>query len=95
MLREKMKEVLKDNVCEVQFTKVDGTLRTMRCTLMQDSLPPLKTDGKQHPENLDIIPVWDVEAEGWRSFRLDSVKSFGTVSSNMEDGSIVELLELG
>jgi hypothetical protein len=95
MLREKMKEVLKDNVCEVQFTKVDGALRTMRCTLMQDSLPPLKTDGKQRPENLDTIPVWDVEAEGWRSFRLDSVKSFGTVSSNMEDGSIVELLELG
>ena len=95
MPREKMKELLRENVCEVQFLKADKTLRTMRCTLMPESLPPLKTDGKQRAENLDIIPVWDVEAEGWRSFRVDSVKSFGTVSSNMEDGSIVELLELG
>ena len=79
MLREKMREILQANVCEVQFTKADGSPRTMRCTLMPDSLPPLKTDGKQRAENLDIVPVWDVEAEGWRSFRVDSVKSFATV----------------
>ena len=92
MLREKMQEILRENVVEVQFTKADGSLRTLRCTLMPDSLPPLKTDGKQRAENLDVIPVWDVEAEGWRAFRIDSVKSFGTVHGH----DVTELdLELG
>ena len=88
-----MREILRENVCEVQFTKADGSLRTMRCTLMPDSLPPSKpAEGKPRAENLDVVPVWDVEAEGWRSFRIDSVKSFGTVHGCI-DGSVIELVE--
>lgn len=68
---------LKDHVMEVTFVKVNGDRRIMRCTLDQRVIPH---DGKhldeQHSrkENLDVIACWDVRANGWRSFRVDSVE---------------------
>jgi hypothetical protein len=31
---------------------------------------------EQHkkPENLNTVVVWDLQADGWRSFRVDSVE---------------------
>jgi hypothetical protein len=71
-----LSELLKNNVMTVTFTKVDGTERVMRCTLLPEYLPP-ETSGKQllTENNRSNISVWDVEAQGWRSFRVDSVKN--------------------
>lgn len=71
---------LKAMICNVQFTKKDGTIRDMLCTLNEIYLPQ-QTDLEEHvqnrKENPDIVSVWDVEAKGWRSFRKDSVIYFG------------------
>ena len=74
--REKIEESLRANVAEVRFTKSDGTERIMKCTLREDLVIPYekKTD-RVKDVNLDVVPVFDVEKNEWRSFRVDSVKS--------------------
>jgi len=77
--RDTLLKDLKENVCDIQFTKVNGEKRNMRCTLMREHLPDnadvVHLD-EQHkkPENLNVIAAWDVQAGGWRSFRIDSVE---------------------
>lgn len=71
-------EKLREGVCEVTFTKKDGTDRRMLCTLDMSGIPEKdvpKTDGNK-AENLEAVRVYDLEKEAWRSFRLDSVKVF-------------------
>lgn len=80
--RDTLLEDLRNSVVEVTFTKVDGTRRSMRCTLMNDYLPEIhKTNPAEqekektfHKENPDVIAVWDLQNGGWRSFRVDSVE---------------------
>jgi hypothetical protein len=61
---------------DIIFTKSDGTERQMRCTLNIDKIPadflPKNTERKKSDE---VLPDFDVENQGWRSFRLDSIKS--------------------
>lgn len=71
-------DLLKKNIAEVVFTKVDGTARTMRCTLMEKFLPAQK-DLEEHTTRKNAIAVWDLEKEAWRSFRIDSVNTIKAV----------------
>lgn len=76
-LREDMIQALSENVCEVNFNKVDGSVRKMFCTL-NPSIMNIDSDGgiakaKSKEANLDIVKCFDVEAQGWRSFRVESV----------------------
>lgn len=73
-------DLLKNNVVEVTFTKLDGDERVMPCTLQESYLPPAKKDDpltqKKVREISDkVIAVWAVESKGFRSFRYDRVKS--------------------
>lgn len=77
-----LKEVLQNSVVTVIFTKVDGTERKMNCTLLPEYIPQvvaekqqLLTESLPKTENPNTIAVWDIESNGWRSFRLDSIKS--------------------
>lgn len=72
MNRERLVEILRTNVAVVTFTKVNGEKRIMKCTLSPDVLPELK--GSNHKKNLEVLPVWDVDKQAWRSFRLDSIE---------------------
>mgnify|MGYP003121654929 CR=1 FL=1 len=78
MTREKMIEELVLGICEVNFTKKNGDLREMACTLSSYHIPEDKKpkSDNQKEKNTDIIPVWDMRKEEWRSFRVDSVISF-------------------
>lgn len=77
--REWVRSCLKSDVCLVDFTKKDGTKRSMRCTLKPDLLPQAElTEGTKSRTitATDNIPVFDTEANGWRSFNIRSVDSF-------------------
>lgn len=66
--------LLKNNILEVKFKKVDGSERVMKCTLREDyAKPHEKTTEREKKINEDIISVWDVEKDAWRSFRYDSL----------------------
>lgn len=72
--REWVKGLLHQGTVEVQFTKKDGTVRTMKCTLKHDLVKPYekKTD-KTKPTNEDVCPVYDLDKQEWRSFKYDTV----------------------
>ena len=66
-------------IIEVSFTKKDGTERTMKCTLNSQYLPEqkdLEEEIDKRNKSDEVIAVWDIEKEGWRSFRWDSVKGY-------------------
>ena len=72
-----LKELLKTSIVDVVFRKLNGEKRVLKCTLYHSYLPV--TDGpiKESKENDTSLAVWDLEANGWRSFRYDSVISYG------------------
>lgn len=74
--REWLVETLRNKAVTVTFTKVDGSERRMQCTLMPKFLPEEYRDrGEVLTEASNTISVWDLQADGWRSFRVDSVTS--------------------
>jgi hypothetical protein len=72
---KEIQHLLWENQCEVTFTKVDGTVRTMPCTLMASALPA-RDAAKLHetrPHNPNTISVWCLDKNEWRSFRTSNV----------------------
>jgi hypothetical protein len=90
-----MKETVLDKtaICEilhratalVYFTKKDGSIRKMKCTLMESllpapqpvtTLPPVPTANERVVvENPNLVKAYDLENQGWRSFNVDRVIS--------------------
>lgn len=72
---ENLKQKLGEGVLNIIFTKKDGTERNIRCTLNGSCIPeehwPKKTIVSKQ-ENL--LRVYDVENNGWRSFYASSIK---------------------
>ena len=66
--------------CRVIFTKLNGEERNMVCTLKEDVIPKATKDPitqkKVRDLNEEVLAVWDVNKEGWRSFRISNVVSF-------------------
>ena len=76
--REWLRELLRERVVGVVFTKKDGTERVMQATLSEDLIPEIQNSEKSattRKKSDEALAVWDIEAEGWRSFRWDSVKT--------------------
>lgn len=70
--------MLQNNVVTVKFQKVDGSERIMKCTLLPEYLPASSNTGTKvllQEDASNNISVWDVEMNGWRSFRVNSVTS--------------------
>lgn len=77
--RDEMLESLRGNICKVAFTKANGEERLMECTLLNSEIPTEllpKSDGNTVSVNTDIVKVFDIEINQWRSFRVDSVIDF-------------------
>lgn len=72
---------LKRGIFEVTFKKVNGDERVMTCSLHRKILPPATktdpiTETKVREINENVVSVWDINAEGWRSFRIANVTEF-------------------
>lgn len=76
--KENLIDMLRNNVVTVTFTKVNGQERTMKCTLMAEYVPNAPSNNGQvllQESESKAVSVWNTELNGWRSFRVDSVKS--------------------
>ena len=77
--------------CRVTFTKKDGTIRKMLCTLKKKYLPQIVEETQPHlsiPKALEannLFVVWDLENKDWRSFKLDSILEFTPIDTPSED----------
>ena len=82
MTRNEIMAALYENDCRVIFKKQStGEEREMICTLREDVIPQATksdtlTQTKVRTLNEEVVAAWDVEKQGWRSFRVDSVISF-------------------
>ena len=71
-----LKGVLTVQPATITFTKKDGTERVMNCTLRGDVLPvvEIKEDKAPRKQNDSVLSVYDLDAQGWRSFTVNAVK---------------------
>lgn len=82
--KEGIRNLLRQSVVSVTFTKGDGTVREMKCTLSEKFLPEQEVKESHHKNSPDSCPVWDVDAKAWRSFRWDSVSKI-SLEENYND----------
>ena len=76
--RDGLVDMLRHNLVTVTFTKINGEERVMCCTLQSSYIPNAPTTNGEiviKETKSDTVSVWDVNANGWRSFRVNSVKS--------------------
>jgi len=76
--REWLKGLLRERVVGVTFIKKDGTERVMQATLSENFIPEAtnsENSANTRKKSDEALAVWDIEAQGWRSFRWDSVKT--------------------
>jgi hypothetical protein len=80
---EALRTLLLENECIVEFTKVNGEIRSMPCTLDPKIVPPVPEPkvlaegevAKVKKSNPDIMNVWCLDKKEWRSFRIANVIS--------------------
>jgi hypothetical protein len=80
--REQLSELLHTGECVVEFTKINGEVRTMPCTLKAELILPatvkVLAEGevpKVKKENPEVMSVWCLDKKEWRSFRIANVIS--------------------
>ena len=84
---EGLVRLLENSVCDIKFTKADGTERDMTCTLnrIDESVGEI-AEGHNNSSN-NRITVWDLDKKDWRSFRKDSLLRCSVTTSIMEVAS--------
>ena len=68
-------DLLHKHDCEVTFTKVDGSVRIMPCTLREEAMPQRDVE-KFHQTrvvNENVISAFCLDKNEWRSFRVANV----------------------
>jgi len=71
-------------ICKVVFQKISNKeIRTIYCTLKQDIIPGRyqKTliDILKGQKNPDLLSVYDIKEQDWKSFHISSLEQFFTV----------------
>ena len=74
VFKQWLTDVLQSGPVTVVFTKKNGDDRKMRCTVRKDLVKESTESTKKRKANEDVMPVYDLDAGDWRSFRWDSVK---------------------
>ena len=86
VIRDWVRSLLQKGPITVTFTKADGTVRDMLCTLDWESIPQDKHPGqppvdgivkesKQRKEpDVHSLRVFDIDKQEWRSFRFDRLR---------------------
>ena len=75
----KLLDALKKGTVTVSFRKLDsGELRVMPCTLNPIVLEAngVSTVFNYKAGNMEAFPVWSLDKNAWRAFRLDTVEGW-------------------
>jgi len=78
---DRVTDSLRAGIVRLSFVKVkDGEVRNMRATLNEKYIPEEhlpKHDG--YTNNPETVRAYDLDVEGWRSFRLNSLQTFDPI----------------
>jgi len=88
--RDYLKAMLAEDILLVTFTKKNGDLREMYCTLQDEFIPEHKkyfseSNSGERKKNLEVLAVYDMEKADWRSFRMDTITAFEIVREETLD----------
>ncbi|QPI13900.1 tail fiber protein [Serratia phage 4S] len=87
-LRDILKSALAQGVSEIVFEKVDGSVRVLRGTRDQSLYPAKeivenqKSTQVKRKENTTSLPVYDIEAGEFRSFKIESLVSINGLKAD-------------
>ncbi len=74
--KKELDEIFSEGVFyRVVFTKVNGEKREMYCTKDPMIIGETDTKTSNRKQNDDVFPVFDVDKNAWRSFRIDNLIS--------------------
>lgn len=88
LVKDLLYPLLRNEVLEVEFRKVDGKTRKIVCTRNWENtrvkIPSINfvyttNHNSLHHKNPDVCKVWDINKQSWRSFRFDAVISVAVV----------------
>ena len=75
---------LRDGVLQVTFDKVNGEQRIMPCTLQTEYMPDMSESKVNQVDefsvNKSVISAFAIDAQSWRSFRVDNVKAIENIN---------------
>jgi len=81
MNRDDIVSVLNEKVTDFSYKKADGELRQAKGTRMLSEVPaeklPKSEDSK---ENAQTVRYYDMNSDGWRSFRVENFVGFADES---------------
>ncbi len=80
---EYLKAALQKGIVSVTFVKKDSSERRMECTLKPELLPQEEIKEQTREPNPNVLKVWDLEKNAWRSFRYDSILGFSENSNGI------------
>jgi WYL_2, Sm-like SH3 beta-barrel fold len=88
--KETLRTAMQRGGCTVEFTKKDGTTRLMFATLNPDYIPAeaLPKGTGVHVENPDVLSVYDLDVEGWRSINMKTIHMVTRHTKAAMDGSV-------
>ena len=82
--KQELVEKLQTEIVQLRFTKADGTERFIVCTKKTSDIPEefhpktdkvVRLDENGNVVESDLITVFDLEKEGWRSFNFSKAKA--------------------
>ena len=86
--RQWLRDMLSAGPATVTFTKKDGEVRVMTCTLQASAIPekhqpkPLAEGQVPKKRSTESLSVWDLTAQGWRSFIYKNITSVSITLSD-------------
>jgi len=77
---ENVVNTLRDGIVKLSFVKVkDGQVRNMRATLSEKFIPDAQKPTTEVKKNEETVRVYDLDVEGWRSFRINTLQTFDPI----------------
>lgn len=86
MNKDELRDSLHNSVMNITFIKKDGSERIMKCTLNSQYIPSLVVSSEEETlipkkirkENDDVISVFDLDKQDWRSIIIENIISTST-----------------
>jgi len=70
---QRLRRLLKKDVVEFVYQKIDGTERKARGTLKPSLIPEIdRGDDRIKNTNKDVLNYWDLKKDDWRCMRKDN-----------------------
>ena len=73
---ENLKTALNESRVRVEFTKIDGSSRSMLCTWNSADVPSSKSPSGKKKTNDSVLSVFDLEKQGWRRIKIENIRSW-------------------